>query len=147
MIGRLQLQRRANVIRSDAGFTLIELAIVVGIVAILASIAYPTYQDSVRKSRRAQVQAEMVEYAQAAERSHTINNTYAQFKLTEEQKRSPQGSTGNAYYTVAVNGNASTFTLTATPQLGQAEDECGILTLNQAGTKGAGSTNSAASCW
>ena len=34
------------------GFTLIEIMIVVGIVAILATLATPTFLDSVRKSRR-----------------------------------------------------------------------------------------------
>jgi type IV pilus assembly protein PilE len=35
-----------------AGFTLVEVMVVVAIVAILAAIAYPSYQDSIRKGRR-----------------------------------------------------------------------------------------------
>ena len=40
--------------RSDrtAGFTLIELLITVAIIGIIAMIAYPSYQDSMRKTRR-----------------------------------------------------------------------------------------------
>ena len=50
------------------GFTLIELMIVVAVVAILVAIAYPSYQEQIRKSRRAQAKADLVEYAGLAER-------------------------------------------------------------------------------
>ena len=39
-------------LKKTLGFTLIELMIVVAVIAILASIAYPSYRDSVRKSKR-----------------------------------------------------------------------------------------------
>jgi prepilin-type N-terminal cleavage/methylation domain-containing protein len=39
------------------GVTLLELMIVAAVVAILAAIAYPSYQDQVRRSRRAKAQA------------------------------------------------------------------------------------------
>ncbi|MDW7601742.1 prepilin-type N-terminal cleavage/methylation domain-containing protein, partial [Stenotrophomonas maltophilia] len=58
--------------RLARGFTLIELMIVVAVVAILAAIAYPSYSEHVRKSRRAQAKADLVEYAQLAERFHTV---------------------------------------------------------------------------
>ena len=54
------------------GFTLIELMIVVAVVAILATIAMPSYQEHVRKSRRAQAKADLVELAQQLERHHTV---------------------------------------------------------------------------
>ena len=75
--------------RTGAGFTLIELMIVVAVVAILASIAVPAYQEQIRKSRRAQAKADMVEYAQMAERYFTVNNTYVGFTLPTSQ--SPPG--------------------------------------------------------
>lgn len=58
------------------GFTLIELMIVVAIVGILGAIAYPSYQDSVRKGRRAEARAALAELLQQQERYMTQNNTY-----------------------------------------------------------------------
>ena len=60
----------------NTGFTLIELMIVVAIVGILAGIAYPSYQDSVRKSRRADAKAALMGFANAMERHFTVKNTY-----------------------------------------------------------------------
>ncbi|MBS7456661.1 type IV pilin protein [Coralloluteibacterium stylophorae] len=117
------------------GFTLIELMIVVAIVAILAAIAYPSYQEHVRKSRRGQAKADLVEFAQLAERYHTVNNTYAGFTLPATQ--SPRDGTG--FYDLAFVGtpSQSTFTVRAAPRSGtpQAQDRCGTLTINHAGVK------------
>ena len=45
------------------GFTLIEVIITVAIVAILATVALPTYRDHIRKSRRAEAQAYLMAVA------------------------------------------------------------------------------------
>ncbi|MEM9173230.1 MAG: prepilin-type N-terminal cleavage/methylation domain-containing protein, partial [Pseudomonadota bacterium] len=47
--------------KHQSGVTLIELLIVVAIVAILASLIIPSYQDSLRKARRADGQSVMLE--------------------------------------------------------------------------------------
>ena len=52
----------------NRGFTLVELMIVVAIVAILAAIGYPSYQNSVQKSRRADGRAALQEAAARQER-------------------------------------------------------------------------------
>lgn len=129
-----------------AGFTLIELMIVVAVVAILSAVAYPSYQEHVRKSRRAQAKADLVEYSQLAERWHTTNNTYVGFALPTNQ--SPREAGAPARYNLAINTTQSTFTITATAQAsaGQDKDKCGNLGINQAGVK----TNSAGTlsdCW
>lgn len=134
-------------LRAAAGFTLIELMIVVAVVAILAAIAYPSYQEQVRKSRRGQAKADLVEYAQQAERFFTSNNTYAGFTLPNTQ--SPREAGATAHYLLTPNGafaGANTYTITATPQGGQAQDKCGTLTVDQAGRKG-NSAGTLADCW
>ncbi|MCU7938910.1 MAG: prepilin-type N-terminal cleavage/methylation domain-containing protein [gamma proteobacterium symbiont of Bathyaustriella thionipta] len=55
------------------GFSLIELMIVV---AILAAIAFPSYQESVAKSKRSDAQGALYGLASALERVYTENNTY-----------------------------------------------------------------------
>jgi type IV pilus assembly protein PilE len=142
--------------RRERGFTLIELMVVVGIVAILVSIALPSYQDSVRKGRRGQAKSDLVELAQRAERYRTVNNTYAGFwaTTTTEDGRSPRVGATPAYL-ISRDGGADTatdtFTLSAVPQGGQAADAlCGTLSVNQAGAKRASgdtSTTNQNRCW
>ena len=64
---------------NDAGFTLIEVMIVVAIVGILAAVAYPSYIDSVRKGKRAEARAALMNLLQQQERYFTQNNTYEIF--------------------------------------------------------------------
>ena len=137
----------------SSGFTLIELMIVVAIVAILAAIAYPSYQEQVRKSRRADAKAVLLEAAQWLERHYTVNNTYvvdfaADFPAA--LKKSPKDG-GTAYYNITLGNLAqNTFTLTATPQAtgGQDKDKCGGLTLTHTGAKGVlGTGATVAQCW
>ena len=62
--------------KKQNGFTLIELMIVVAIVGILAAIAYPSYQDSVLKSRRADGQSELLRIQGLMERYYYEEGSY-----------------------------------------------------------------------
>ena len=132
-------------IRRVRGFSLIELMIVVAVVAILAAIAVPSYQEQVRKSRRAQAKADLVEYAQAAERFFTVNNTYVGFNLPAT--KSPREANAPTYYTLGIQSTPRTFTITATAQGAQASDRCGNLSINQAGVKTSSGPAPLADCW
>jgi type IV pilus assembly protein PilE len=61
------------------GFTLIEVMIVVAIVGILAAVAYPSYQQSVVKGKRAQGRIALAELLQQQERFMTQRNCYLAF--------------------------------------------------------------------
>ena len=59
-----------------AGFTLIELMVVVVVVAILAAVAYPSYQDHIRKAKRAEGRTSLLKTAQVLERWYSDRSTY-----------------------------------------------------------------------
>lgn len=117
------------------GFTLIELMIVVAIVAILAAIAYPSYLEQIRKNRRAQGKADLMELAQGLERSFTTDRTYANYTLAFAQ--SPRDAASGYYgLTLALDAaKPSYYKLKAAPQGAQSADRCGILTIDSVGSK------------
>lgn len=135
----------------NAGFTLIELMIVVAIIGILAAIAYPSYTQYVQRSKRAQLKTIMLENAQILERFFTEANAYdvdAGGATPAIFDRSPKPDEGAVTYAINIVSNATTFTLTAVPEGAMAGDVCGSFTLNQLGQKGlTGNSLSIAECW
>lgn len=131
---------------ASRGFTLVELMIVVAVVAILAAIAYPTYQEQVRKSRRAQAKADLVEYAQAAERFYTVNHTYVDFHQSLPAV-SPREAGAKTWYVLSFAAEQSSFSISATAQDDQARDRCGDLSLDHQGGKQKTGDASLGECW
>ncbi|WP_018954726.1 type IV pilin protein [Thioalkalivibrio sulfidiphilus] len=128
--------------KNSLGFTLIEVMIVVVVIGIIAAIAYPNYTRYVQNTRMANAQGDLMELAQWMERQFTLNNSYA--GLTLPFSVSPKDSGTVAYnisFVAAPTANA--YTLQAVPTGPQAGHECGTLTLNQAGVRGANLTT----CW
>jgi type IV pilus assembly protein PilE len=126
--------------KCNNGFTLIEVMIVVAIIGILASIAYPSYIDSVRKARRADAQTTMVEYATFAERIFTESNSYS------GATKAASGLTNTDFYTFLPTLTATTFVVTATAINDQTNDPCVNMTLSNTGLTGATGVLGAA-CW
>ncbi len=132
-----------NRIRTVSGFTLIEVMIVVAIIGILAAIGYPSYQQHVRSSRRADAQAALSELAQFMERRFTENNGYdlAPPGLGAEDTlpftQSPRDGTAAYNLTLlpAPAFAANTFILQATPIAGGSQVGDGNMQLAETGAK------------
>ncbi|WP_312256387.1 type IV pilin protein [Stutzerimonas nitrititolerans] len=135
------------------GFTLIELMIVVGIVGILAAIAYPNYTEYVQRGNRSEGQALLSDAAASQERFFSQNNSYvttaadiAKLGMRNTSGTTVTSDTGKYTLTVATSANDGGYTLTATQHFGDAT--CGNLTLNALGVKGrTGSEKTVEQCW
>lgn len=138
------LQAVKRVPAGARGFTLIELMIVVAIVGILAAIAFPSYQNHVTKTRRADAQSALTGFAAAMERYYTDNrNTYLGAAAGGANTGAPaaglfpseaplDGATKFYDLTIA-SATRNSYTLQATPKGAQAGD--GNLQLLSNGTR------------
>ena len=128
------------------GFTLIELLIACVILAILAAIALPSYQNQVHKSRRTDAKSALVGAAGQMERYFTERGTYATAALGSGGVY--PATTQNGYYTLSLaNLTVSTYTLRATPAGVHVGDACGTMTYTDQGVKGVTGTLSVSQCW
>ena len=129
-----------NVSVDNKGFTLIEMMVVVAIVGILASIAFPSYQNVVAKSRRQDAMDVLTGLASALERYKTVNNTYVGASLGGDAPiypaHSPIGS-GTKYYDLVINHiDASSFTIQADPISGSSQEGDGLIELASTNQRG-----------
>ena len=140
------------------GFTLIELMVTLAVFAILAAIAYPSYMNQIRKTRRADAQSLLMDAAQREMRYYTANNTYTADMTQLGYTAASNVPTEHGYYQVSVlspaaaqgvTGNAcpiaSCFVVQAVPQGDQTKDGCGNLSTDNIGQKY--SSGTATGCW
>ncbi len=135
------------------GFTLIEIMIVVAIIGILAAIAYPSYSEQVRRSKRNDAATALMQASQWMQRLYATQGSFegASDKLKDSGFAwAPLGSPKDSRtynITVSVNDNNRGYELFAEPQGGEAKDpKCGILSLKDTGLKGQ-SKGATADCW
>jgi len=150
-----------------AGFSLIELMIVVVIGSILLAIAVPSYMAQIRQSRRAEAKTALLDLAGREERYFSTNgNAYTNAAVNLGYSALPV-LTPNGYYSINVacvaaqgaalgcdaNAGAPTgpaYYLTATPVAGtsQAGDtQCTGYQVDSLGNQYATGTYTSAQCW
>jgi type IV pilus assembly protein PilE len=142
---------------SAAGFTLLELIVVVSIIALLAAIALPAYNDSIVKTRRKAAEACLSQYANYMERYYTTNMSYAADTAgnanslpTLDCNTTAQTANYYQYKLPSANLTSIKYLLQAIPQGSQASGDtlCATLQLDQAGSRTiSGGTGTVAKCW
>mgnify|MGYP000738899881 CR=1 FL=1 len=144
--------QRNNRREFHAGFTLIEMVIVVAIIGILGALAIPSYFDQVRKSRRSMAQIALTELANRQELFFADTFAYTNVMANLSY---PTTTVGGGFYTLAVTNVTVVppgYTLTAQvdPAKGQVDDSnCKTFTLTDTGVKASTNSSNAAStgCW
>jgi len=94
-----------SLLNGQRGFTLIELMIVLVIIGIVASIAYPSYTRYVQKSVRTDAHAGLMQAASELERCYTRSYSYSDCTISE---LSPEKN-----YEIAESINGDGYLLTA----------------------------------
>jgi len=114
--------------------------IVVAVIGILASIALPAYQDSIKRGKRAEARAEMLKAEGWLERFYTENNRYSNNAADDANTAFATrftvipSSGGPVNYNVALVVDRTTYTVTATPAGSMVGDVCGSYTKTNVGT-------------
>lgn len=126
----------------QSGITLLELMVVVAVVAILAAVAYPSFTDGLRKSRRAEAIKGLLTM-QLKQEEYRISNPGYVSPASFAADTTLLGSPASDYYDFAVSAaSQTTYSLKATPKGAQSGDiNCAILGIDK------GDTKTPSDCW
>ena len=136
----------------QAGFSLVELLVVLVIMGVLSALALPGYSRYVQRGNRTEVMAALLEAQHFMERYYSVNGQYlspANAVPMLPQRLQGIPSQGTVRYQLSVReATANSYLLQAVPEGSMADDVCGSLTINQTGLRGVlNSTNSVSECW
>ena len=137
------------------GFTLIEMMIVTVILAILAAIAYPSYKNSIVKSRRVDGKSTVLDTAAMEEKHYFQFSQYTtDLELLEGCGEPSCAPSPEGYYSVSITqpcGDNSCYLITATAAGSQTDDStCMKFMVSHTGAKTAQDNTGADStdvCW
>jgi type IV pilus assembly protein PilE len=126
------------------GFTLIEVLVAMACVAVLVTVAWPSYQGLLERSQRAQARTALLQAAHWLERAASANGNYPASTDIPASVLQVEGQR----YQIQVTSSPQSYALSATPIGTQNADACGTLTLNHLGVRGVqGGSQTAAQCW
>jgi type IV pilus assembly protein PilE len=126
------------------GLTLIEVLFAMACVAVLATVAWPSYQNLMWRSQRAQARTALLQAAHWLERAASANGSYPASNDVPASVLQVEGQR----YQMTITSTSQSFTLGATPLGTQNGDTCGTLTLNHLGVRGVqGGSQTATQCW
>lgn len=128
---------------SSAGFSLLELMIVVVVLGIIAAIAYPSYTNYVERANRSEGQAYLLDVAAKQERYRSQNHSYVE-RNEDIDKMGVQPISETGKYKLSVKKGEGGYELTAIPTFN--DSKCGNLILNARGEKKVSSGNKD-ECW
>ena len=120
------------------GFTIIELMIVVAIIGVLAAIAYPSYNQYVIRTKRADAQSEMLQIAQRMQTYKAANGTFKDATVAIVYGGTQTPKQGTALYDLTFSPSpttANSWTLIAKPIAGTQQAGNGWICLNDQGQK------------
>ncbi len=126
--------------KNQQGITLIELLIVVAIMALLATQAYPVYQRYIYRTHRQAASADLMTIQQQLTQQYHLNNGSYTLPKGLDKKGDCQTVSHNTSGTppryridIELTENKQSYTLTATPCTNQHNDQCGTLRLDSDG--------------
>jgi type IV pilus assembly protein PilE len=142
------------VVKCRRGFTLVELMVVVAIIAILATIAIPTYGRYAYRARRPEGQELLLRIANAQERYYAVYNVYDDLKTIGYSDTVTTKSEKGHYQVAVVQGGTNdwqSYVAIAVPSGVQVGDACSSLSIDNTGSKLPAVNNASANrngrCW
>ena len=123
--------------RKIRGVTMTELMIVVVVLGVLASVAYPSYRQYVARAKRVEAKAALLQIASMQERFYLQNNTYTTNLNSLGFPVNDNFLTDSESYIISVvAADGASFTALATYQRGDAEaDKCRTFSIDGIGSK------------
>ena len=147
---------------ANRGFSLVELLVVLGILSVIMSFAYPSYRDYIMRSSRSDAHIAIQRVAMAEERVYALQNKYTDAMASLGGADSSEG-----FYTIkAVTGvwngsdctgassdpgNTNSYTILAIPVAGKSQEndaKCTCIYMDSRGVKGStGDRDNPEDCW